>query len=86
MLFNDADSLAYEDIQAATDIPEEDLKRVLQSLACVKVRRGGGGWERERGRCRRRGAGRAMRGAAPFCPGAAECAGGRPPGYGDVLC
>lgn len=38
MLFNDADSLAYEDIEAATAIPEDDLKRVLQSLACVKVR------------------------------------------------
>ena len=38
MLFNDAESLSYEDIAAATAIPEDDLKRVLQSLACVKVR------------------------------------------------
>ncbi|KAL4421065.1 hypothetical protein ABPG77_001360 [Micractinium sp. CCAP 211/92] len=36
MLFNDADSLTYEDVEAATGIPEDDLKRVLQSLACVK--------------------------------------------------
>ena len=41
MLFNDAESLVYEEIEAATSIPEDDLKRVLQSLACVKV--GGGG-------------------------------------------
>lgn len=39
MLFNDAEALAYEEIEAATGIPEDDLKRVLQSLACVKVRR-----------------------------------------------
>jgi hypothetical protein len=38
MLFNDADALSYEEIEAATSIPEDDLKRVLQSLACVKVR------------------------------------------------
>ena len=37
MLFNDAELLTYEDIAAATAIPEDDLKRVLQSLACVKV-------------------------------------------------
>ncbi|EFN52532.1 hypothetical protein CHLNCDRAFT_138949 [Chlorella variabilis] len=36
MLFNDAESLVYEEIEAATSIPEDDLKRVLQSLACVK--------------------------------------------------
>ena len=37
MLFNDAESLTYEEVAAATAIPEDDLKRVLQSLACVKV-------------------------------------------------
>ncbi|PSC70166.1 cullin 3 [Micractinium conductrix] len=36
LLFNDAENLSFEDIQADTKIPEEDLKRVLQSLACVK--------------------------------------------------
>lgn len=39
MLFNDAELLSYEEIAAATAIPEDDLKRVLQSLACVKVGR-----------------------------------------------
>ena len=39
MLFNDAELLTYEEVGAACGItPEEDLKRVLQSLACVKVR------------------------------------------------
>jgi cullin 3 len=36
LLFNDAESLTYEEIAAATAIPEAELKRVLQSLACVK--------------------------------------------------
>ena len=36
LLFNGADQLSYKDIAAATDIPEVDLKRNLQSLACVK--------------------------------------------------
>ena len=38
LLFNEADSLSYAEIQAATAIPPGDLKRSLQSLACVKVR------------------------------------------------
>jgi hypothetical protein len=37
MLFNDAEQLSYEEVEAATGIPEAELKRVLQSLACVKV-------------------------------------------------
>ena len=41
MLFNDAESLGYGEIEAACGIPEDELKRVLQSLACVKV---GGCW------------------------------------------
>ncbi|BDA49097.1 Cullin-3 [Coccomyxa sp. Obi] len=36
LLFNEADSLSYRDIQSATSIPPGDLKRSLQSLACVK--------------------------------------------------
>ncbi|KAG7671586.1 hypothetical protein KSW81_003717 [Nannochloris sp. 'desiccata'] len=36
LLFNDAEHLSYEEISAATLIPESELKRVLQSLACVK--------------------------------------------------
>ena len=36
LLFNDADRLSYEQIAAATEIPASDLKRSLQSLACVK--------------------------------------------------
>lgn len=40
MLFNEADSLSYLDIAEATQIPPADLKRSLQSLACVKVRDG----------------------------------------------
>lgn len=39
MLFNETDSLSYSDIAEATQIPPADLKRSLQSLACVKVRR-----------------------------------------------
>ena len=36
LLFNDAEKLTFEEIAAATIIPEAELKRVLQSLACVK--------------------------------------------------
>jgi cullin 3 len=38
LLFNDVDSMSYKDILAATHIPADDLKRSLQSLACVKGR------------------------------------------------
>jgi cullin 3 len=38
ILFNSADRLSYRDIEEATDIPAPDLKRCLQSLACVKGR------------------------------------------------
>ena len=38
LLFNGADRLSYSDILHATSIPPTDLKRSLQSLACVKVR------------------------------------------------
>ncbi|XP_010257125.1 PREDICTED: cullin-3A-like isoform X2 [Nelumbo nucifera] len=36
MLFNNADRLSYKEIEQATEIPASDLKRCLQSLACVK--------------------------------------------------
>lgn len=36
MLFNNADILTYKEIEQATGIPMSDLKRCLQSLACVK--------------------------------------------------
>ncbi|KAF8378431.1 hypothetical protein HHK36_029770 [Tetracentron sinense] len=36
MLFNNADRLSYKEIEQATEIPPSDLKRCLQSLACVK--------------------------------------------------
>ncbi|MQL78960.1 hypothetical protein Taro_011404 [Colocasia esculenta] len=36
MLFNSADCLNYKEIELATEIPASDLKRCLQSLACVK--------------------------------------------------
>lgn len=36
MLFNDADRLSYKEIEQVTEIPTSDLKRCLQSLACVK--------------------------------------------------
>ncbi|KAK6919840.1 Cullin protein, neddylation domain [Dillenia turbinata] len=36
MLFNNADRLNYKEIEQATAIPAVDLKRCLQSLACVK--------------------------------------------------
>ena len=37
VLFNSSDSLPYREIQAQTSIPHGDLRRSLQSLACVKV-------------------------------------------------
>ena len=37
LLFNSADRLSYREIQAATAIAPAELKRSLQSLACVKV-------------------------------------------------
>ncbi len=37
LLFNELDSLSYADILNMTSIPPADLKRSLQSLACVKV-------------------------------------------------
>ncbi|KAH7683890.1 cullin 3 protein [Dioscorea alata] len=36
MLFNSSDHLSYKEIIQATNIPAADLKRCLQSLACVK--------------------------------------------------
>ncbi|ONK73912.1 uncharacterized protein A4U43_C03F860 [Asparagus officinalis] len=36
MLFNSCDRLNYKEIEQATEIPASDLKRCLQSLACVK--------------------------------------------------
>jgi len=36
MLFNSADCLSYKEIEQTTDILAADLKRCLQSLACVK--------------------------------------------------
>ncbi|KAK6242775.1 Cullin [Theobroma cacao] len=36
MLFNNADRLSYREIEQATEIPASDLKRCLQSMACVK--------------------------------------------------
>ncbi|XP_060194007.1 cullin-3A-like [Lycium barbarum] len=36
MLFNNADRMSYKEIEQATEIPASDLKRCLQSLACVK--------------------------------------------------
>ncbi|KAK9675872.1 hypothetical protein RND81_11G037400 [Saponaria officinalis] len=36
MLFNNADSLTYREIEQATEIPSTELKRCLQSLALVK--------------------------------------------------
>jgi hypothetical protein len=70
-LFNQSSTLNFNDIKAATDIEEGELKRVLQSLACgaVKVltkgdatvsrkgRREEGGGRKERGR-REEGGGR----------------------------
>lgn len=36
MLFNSSDQLSYKEIEQETGIPSSDLKRCLQSLACVK--------------------------------------------------
>ncbi|KAL6969584.1 Cullin-3A [Sarracenia purpurea var. burkii] len=36
ILFNNSDRLSYKEIEQATEIPSSDLKRCLQSLACVK--------------------------------------------------
>ncbi|XWS34082.1 hypothetical protein CRYUN_Cryun21dG0008600 [Craigia yunnanensis] len=36
MLFNNADRLSYKEIEQATEISASDLKRCLQSMACVK--------------------------------------------------
>ncbi|KAL6767991.1 CUL3 [Auxenochlorella protothecoides x Auxenochlorella symbiontica] len=36
MLFNDSDRLTTREILAATQVPDAELRRVLQSLACVK--------------------------------------------------
>ncbi|KAK9064550.1 hypothetical protein SSX86_015932 [Deinandra increscens subsp. villosa] len=36
MLFNETDRLTYKELEQATEIPSLDLKRCLQSMACVK--------------------------------------------------
>ncbi|CAL1370617.1 unnamed protein product [Linum trigynum] len=36
MLFNNAERLSYKEIEQATEIPAPELKRCLQSMACVK--------------------------------------------------
>ncbi|KAK9714390.1 hypothetical protein RND81_06G090800 [Saponaria officinalis] len=38
MLFNDAETLSFQDIKDATAIEDKELRRTLQSLACGKVR------------------------------------------------
>ncbi|XP_046414629.1 cullin-4A isoform X2 [Neodiprion virginianus] len=38
ILFNDTDNLSLEDIKAATNIEDGELRRTLQSLACGKAR------------------------------------------------
>ena len=38
MLFNDAETMTFEEIRAATGIDDRELRRTLQSLACGKVR------------------------------------------------
>ena len=38
LLFNETERLSYAEIQDATQIVPAELKRNLQSLACVKVR------------------------------------------------
>jgi len=38
LLFNSADSLTYGEISTATEIPDPELKRALQSLACAKFK------------------------------------------------
>ena len=44
-LFQGSEQLSFSDIQAATGIQAAELKRNLQSLACVKVR-----WAEDKGR------------------------------------
>lgn len=36
--FNESDQFSYEELQQATDVEDEELRRTLQSLACGKVR------------------------------------------------
>ena len=38
LLFNDAESLTFEEIKSATGVEDKELRRTLQSLACGKVR------------------------------------------------
>ncbi len=38
MLFNDAQSLTFQEIKDTTAIEDKELRRTLQSLACGKVR------------------------------------------------
>ena len=38
MLFNDAEKLSFQDIKDSTGIEGKELRRILQSLACGKVR------------------------------------------------
>lgn len=38
MLFNDAETLSFQDVKDATGIEDKELRRTLQSLACGKVR------------------------------------------------
>ncbi|XP_047984787.1 cullin-4A [Leguminivora glycinivorella] len=38
LLFNEGDNLSFEEIKAATNIEEGELRRTLQSLACGKAR------------------------------------------------
>lgn len=38
MLFNDAQSLTFQEIKDASAIEDKELRRTLQSLACGKVR------------------------------------------------
>ncbi|PGH11260.1 hypothetical protein AJ79_04995 [Helicocarpus griseus UAMH5409] len=38
LLFNDSDTLSYTDIRTATGLPDVEIKRTLQSLACAKYK------------------------------------------------
>lgn len=38
MLFNDAETLSFEEIKEASGIEDKELRRTLQSLACGKMR------------------------------------------------
>lgn len=38
LLFNDSNELSYEQIQGTTALPEAEVKRTLQSLACAKYK------------------------------------------------